>query len=164
VGNWPISLIDAFAKLVSKILASRQQPRLDELVSPCQSAFTARRNIQDNYLYVQSLAKLLKLDLAKAFDTVSWAYLLDMMRARGFPRRWQDWMAILFGSATSRPIINGVTGRPIVHRRGLRQGDSMSPFLFVLVMEPLHKLLDLATDAGILSRICGKKCTFRASL
>jgi hypothetical protein len=156
-----------------KILAKILQPRLDELVSPYQSAFIAKRNIQDNYLYMQSLAKhfhkttptlLLKLDIAKAFDTVFWAYILDMMRARGFPPCRRDWIALLFRSATSRPIINGATERHIVQRRGLRQGDSLSPFLFVLAMEPLHRLLDLATEAGILPKMRGKKCTFRVSL
>jgi hypothetical protein len=77
----PISLIHAFAKLVSKILAKRLQPRMDELVSQCQSPFISGRSIQDNFLYMQNLAKhyhqsktpslLLKLDIAKAFDTVS---------------------------------------------------------------------------------------------
>jgi hypothetical protein len=94
----PISLIHAFAKLISKILSARLQPYMDDPVSPCQSAFISGRSIQDNFLYVQNIAKhyhqtktpalLLKLDIAKAFDTVSWTYILDMLQARGFPVRW----------------------------------------------------------------------------
>jgi hypothetical protein len=171
----PISLIHAFAKLVSKILSTRLlEPRMDELVSPCQSAFISGRSIQDNFLYVQNLAKhfhqtkmpslLLKLDIAKAFDTVSWAYILDMLEARGFPLRWRNCIALLFRTASSKVLVNGAPGRPIEHHRGLRQGDSLSPFLFDLAMEPLHRLLDLASEAGILTKLRGTKCTFRASL
>jgi hypothetical protein len=170
----PISLIHVFAKLVSKILSARLQPRMNELISPCQSAFISGRSIQDNFLYVQNLAKhyhqaktpalLLKLDIAKAFDTVSWTYILDMLQARGFPVRWRNWIALLLRTASSRVLINGALGRTIEHHRGLRQGDSLSPFLFDLAMEPLHRLLDLAFDSGILSKLRGTKCTFRASL
>jgi hypothetical protein len=170
----PISLIHAFAKLVSKILSTRLQPRMDELVSPCQSAFISGRSIQDNFLYVQNLAKhfhqtkmpslLLKLDIAKAFDAVSWAYILDMLEARGFPLRWRNCIALLFRTASSKVLVNGAPGRPIEHHRGLRQGDSLSPFLFDLAMEPLHRLLDVASEAGILTKLRGTQCTFRASL
>ncbi|KAK1616134.1 hypothetical protein QYE76_021651 [Lolium multiflorum] len=147
---------------------------MDDLVSPCQSAFISGRSIQDNFLYVQNIAKhyhqtktpalLLKLDIAKAFDTVSWTYILDMLHARGFPVRWRNWIALLFRTASSKVLISGAPGRPIEHRRGLRQGASLSPFLFDLAMEPLHRLLDLASGAGILSKLRGSKCTFRASI
>jgi hypothetical protein len=170
----PISLIHAFGKLISKILALRLQPHLDDLISPCQSAFITGRNIQDNFLYVQTAAKqfhksktptlLLKLDLAKAFDTVSWEYIIDMLEARGFPLRWRNWIALLFRTASSRVLVNGVPGRYIHHRRGLRQGDALSPFLFDLAIEPLHRLLEIATNEGILSKIKGRHCTFRTSL
>ncbi|KAK1660876.1 hypothetical protein QYE76_049035 [Lolium multiflorum] len=169
----PISLIHAFGKLVSKILALRLQPHLDDLISPCQSAFIAGRNIQDNFLYVQTVAKqlhksktptlLLKLDIAKAFDSVSWTYIIDMLEARGFPLRWRNWISLLFRSASSRVLVNGVPGRKIQHLRGLRQGDALSPFLFDLAIDPLHRLLEIATSVGILSKLKGKHCTFRAS-
>lgn len=170
----PISLIHSFGKLISKMLACRLQPRLDELISSCQSAFITGRSIQDNFLYVQNLAKhyhrnktpalLLKLDIAKAFDTVSWQYLLDMLQARGFPPRFRDWIALLFRSASSQGLINAVLGRKITHCRGLRQGDSLSPFLFDLAMELLHRLLEIATEKGVLSKLRGKQCSLRASL
>jgi hypothetical protein len=86
-----------------------------------------------------------------------------MLEARGFPMRWRNWISLLFWSASSRVLVNGVPGRKIQHRRGLRQGDALSPFLSDLAIEPLHRLLEIATSAGILSKIKGRHCTFRAS-
>jgi hypothetical protein len=90
----PISLIHSFPKLVSKMLTNRVAPRLDVLILRNQSAFIKRRSILDNYKYVQGAAKLLwkrkipkillKLDISKAFDTVAWPFLLELMRAWGF--------------------------------------------------------------------------------
>ena len=101
----PISLLHSIVKIFSKILASRLAPKLEDLIAPCQSAFVKKRCIQENYIYVQNTARffhktkgatiLLKLDLAKAFDTVSWTYLLDMLQARGFGRRWREWIAMI---------------------------------------------------------------------
>jgi hypothetical protein len=85
----PISLIHSFAKILTKILELRLAPRMDELIGPAQSAFIRRRRIQENFLYIQGVVKklhrsktpamLLKIDIAKAFDTVSWEFLLDLL-------------------------------------------------------------------------------------
>jgi mannosylglycoprotein endo-beta-mannosidase len=107
---------------------------------------------------------MVKLDIAKAFDSVSWTYLLDMLRARGFSQRWCDWIALLLSTASTRVILNGNVGDRIRHRRGLRQGDPLSPFLFILAMEPLHRILSLAADEGVLSRLRGRANDLRTSL
>ncbi|XP_073360030.1 uncharacterized protein [Aegilops tauschii subsp. strangulata] len=148
----PISLLHSVAKLFSKVLAMRLAKRIDTLISPTQSAFIKGRCIQDNFIFVQGMARhfhrtkraaiLLKLDIAKAFDTVSWPYPLDMMRARGFGSRWCNWITMLLATSSSRVLVNGALARSIRHHRGLRQGDSISPFLFILAMEPLQRLLD----------------------
>jgi hypothetical protein len=139
-----------------KVLASRLAKRIDNLVSPVQSAFIKGRSIQDNFLLVQGQVRrlhrakrpslLVKLDIAKAFDSVSWVYLLDMLRARGFSQRWCDWIALLLSTASSRVLLNGVIGDRIHHLHGLRQGDPLSPFLFILAMEPLQRLTAMAVE------------------
>jgi hypothetical protein len=95
IGDYkPISLVHCVAKIFSKILATRLAPRLHEMVSSNQSAFIKKRCIHNNFICVQSIAKelhrkrtltlFLKLDITKAFDSVSWAYLLEVLERNGF--------------------------------------------------------------------------------
>jgi hypothetical protein len=74
---------------------------------------------------------LLKLDLARAFDTISWPFLFEVLRQYGFNDMFLDWLAQLFSSASTRVLINGEPSPPISHRRGLHLGDPLSPQLFV---------------------------------
>jgi hypothetical protein len=90
----PISLIHSFAKIVSKILATRLGPKLKNLISTTQSAFIKDKCIHDSFSYVQRVIThlhkkhistlFIKLDISKAFDTVNWPYLLDIMTYLGF--------------------------------------------------------------------------------
>jgi mannosylglycoprotein endo-beta-mannosidase len=94
----PISLVHSFAKLVTKLLANHFAPKLQEMVSPVQSAFTKGHFIQDNFMLVQQTARylheqkephiLLKLDISKAFDLVSWPFLLEILQQLGFGQIW----------------------------------------------------------------------------
>jgi hypothetical protein len=90
----PIALIHTVGKLFSKILANRLPLKVSELVHPCQNAFIKGRFIQDNFKYVQALARLLharkqtslllKIDIARAFDSVAWSSLMEIMQHIGF--------------------------------------------------------------------------------
>jgi len=156
----PISLVHSFAKLVTKILANRLASRLDKMVSPNQSAFIKKRFIQDNYMLVQQTVRflhsqkqprlLLKLDITKAFDSVSWSFLMEVLRKLGFGSRWRDLLCGLLSSSFSQVLLNGIPGDFIQHRRGLRQGDPLSPMLFILVMDVLNWLVTRAAEAGLL--------------
>ena len=159
----PISLVHSFAKLFTKVLARRLAPHMCSLVRPNQSAFIRTRVIHENYKAVHLTAKLLhrskvpssllKIDIAKAFDTVNWVFLLELLQHFGFSRRWVNWISILLSSASTRIILNGSPGRRICHARGLRQGDPLSPLLFVLVMEVLNALLHLADEHELLDKL-----------
>ena len=93
---------------------------------------------------------LLKIDIAKAFDTVNWRFLIELLQHLGFSRRWVNWISIILSSVSTRVILNGAPGQRICHARGLRQGDPLSPLLFVLVMEVLNALLKLADEKGLM--------------
>jgi hypothetical protein len=128
IGDYrPISIMHSVAKLLWKILANRLSPHLDTIVSHSQNAFIKGRSIHDNFQYVQGAVKhfhhsktsilFLKLDIAKAFDSVRWEYLLEIMEQLGFCQRWRDIMALIWSSTSSRILLNGQAGRPINHGR-----------------------------------------------
>ncbi|WVZ97153.1 LOW QUALITY PROTEIN: hypothetical protein U9M48_042708, partial [Paspalum notatum var. saurae] len=170
----PISLVHSFAKLVTKIMANRLAPRLKNLVSPNQSAFVKGRCILDNFILGQQTTKvlhrqkkprvLLKLDITKAFDSVSWAFLLQVLSYLGFRSRWCNILSKLLRSSTTRILVNGVPGEPIQHQRGLRQGDPLSLVLFIIVMNVLNSLINRASDAGLLQPILARGAAQRVSL
>jgi hypothetical protein len=120
---------------------------MNDLVNNAQSAFIKRRRIRDNFLYVKNLATrfnkekipalLFKLDIRKAFDSISWDYILDLLQRRGFPHHFQNWIAAFFSTASSRVLLNGIADFPIVHGRGLRQGDPLSLLHFLIAIDPL---------------------------
>ena len=113
----PISLIHTFTKIISKILALRLAPKMQALISTCQSAFIKGRSIHDNFLYVRNLAQrfhrsgtpslLFKLDISKAFDSIRWDYLLSLMQHRGFSKRCINRIATILSTSTSTILVNG---------------------------------------------------------
>jgi len=131
----PISLIHSFSKLVTKCLANRLAAVLDRLVSHNQSAFIKGRCIHDNFKTVRLSCKalhsrqissiLLKIDIAKAFDSMSWTFLLEVLGHLGFGSRWRNWISTILSTASTKVITNGISGRRICHARGLRQGDPL---------------------------------------
>ena len=154
-----ISLVHSFAKLVTKLLANRLASQLQQLVSPNQSAFIKGRFIQDNFMLVQQTARflhqqkqpriLLKLDISKAFDSVSWPFLLEVMQHLGFGPIWRDLVSGLLASSSTQVLLNGIPGNSIVHQWGLRQGDPLSPMLFILVIYILGHMVSKAANEGL---------------
>jgi hypothetical protein len=90
------------------------------------------------------------LDISKAFDSVSWPFLLEVMQQLGFGQIWCDIISGLLGSSSTRVLLNGILGEVILHRRGLRQGDPLSPILLILVMDVLGQMVSLVARDALL--------------
>ena len=122
------------------------------------------RNLARAYHRTKTPALLLKMDISKDFDSVSWEYIFELLEARGFPQRWRDWLALIFTSSTSSMLLNRVRGQSITHKPGLRQGDPVSPYLFILAIDTLQKIFELATNDGRLTALRGRHAKLRLSL
>jgi hypothetical protein len=166
----PISLIHA----IGKMLASQLAPLMNDLVSNEQSAFLKKRRIHDKFVHVRNIARrlhkskihtlLFKLDIYKAFDSVSWEFILELLKRHGFPPLFRDWIASLLCTSSSWVLLNSIPGAPIKHGRGLRQGDPLSPLLFVLAIHPLQQIPELATQHNLLHKIRDRRSIMRTSL
>ena len=100
---------------------------------------------------------LLKLDISRAFDSISWAFLFEVLRKMGFGASFLQWIAISLRTASTKILVNGIPGRKIMHVRGLCQGDPISPQLFVLGMEVFSLLVRRAVEEELLDPI--GRCT-----
>ena len=147
-------------KIISKVLANRLRGVLGGLLSLSQNAFIQGRQILDSVLIASecvdsrvregTLGILCKLDLEKAYDHVNWDFLLSLMHRCGFPETWRKWIYFCISTVRFSILINGSSCGFFESSRGLRQGDSLSPLLFVVVMEALNKLLLRAEEGQFL--------------
>jgi hypothetical protein len=107
---------------------------------------------------------LLKLDLTKAFDSISWSYLFDVLRHMGFGDKFLKWISLLLYTANTRILVNGEAGDKIHHARGLRQGDPTSPLLFVAGMEVITIIMARAVEAQLFGNLAGITSLQRISI
>ena len=163
----PISLCNVSYKIISKILCSRLKELLPKLISETQSAFVAKRLITDNILLAQEAFHALrtnlmckakfvaiKTDMSKAYDRVEWDFLEALLLKMGFAETWVSWIRWCVSSVSYKILQNGEPKGNIQPSRGLRQGDHLSPFLFILLTEALISQLKGAKEEG---RITGLK-------
>jgi hypothetical protein len=107
---------------------------------------------------------LLKLDLSRTFDTISWAFLFEVLRKMGFRERFLKWIALLLYTANTKVIVNGILGSRIQHARGLRQGDPTSPLLFVAGMEVFTAMVAKAVEQNLYQNLAGISPLQRVSI
>ncbi|OMO96399.1 reverse transcriptase [Corchorus capsularis] len=153
----PISLCNVIFKIVSKTLANRLREVLPFIIDPNQSAFVPGRMIFDSSIiafesihYMKNKRSggekhmALKLDLSKAYDRVEWVFLERIMARLGFSNRWVSLVMECLRTVTYSILVNGRRTESFVPSRGIRQGDPLSPYLFLFCMEGLSCLLQRA--------------------
>ncbi|KAL9672447.1 hypothetical protein QQ045_028697 [Rhodiola kirilowii] len=146
----PISCCNVVYKIISLVLAGRLREVLPSIINQAQGAFVEERSIVGNICLAQQLLSgyarkniservSWKIDLSKAYDSVNWNFLADMLRLLNFPRKFISWMKMCVQTAKYSIRINGDMVDYFEGKRGLRQGDPISPFLFTIVMEYLSR-------------------------
>ena len=169
----PISLLGGLYKLLAKVLANRLKKVVGNVVSTSQNAFVRGRQILDTSLIANEVIDswqkrkekdlICKLDIEKAYDNINWKFLLKVLQKMGFGSKWLGWTWSCLFSAKFSVLVNGVPAGFFLSTKGLRQGDLLSPYLFVMGMEVLDVLIRRAVDGGFLSG-CNIRGGSRSSL
>jgi hypothetical protein len=106
----------------------------------------------------------LDVSITKAFDTVDWAFLLDVLTNLGFGQHWISMVYGLLGTASTPVLVNGVASDLIYNRCGMRQGDPVFPLLFDLVMDVLHLMIEKVAADDLLSEITHSSLSHHTSM
>ncbi|XP_021975310.1 uncharacterized protein LOC110870437 [Helianthus annuus] len=136
---WPV-LANDFVKLLQKFFETGRFILDGPLI------------INEIYSWAKKTGKELfffKIDFEKAYDNINWRFLKLIMKQMNFPDRWCNWIKGVLHSARSSVLVNGSPTFEFNCEKGIRQGDTISPFSFLIVMEGLSSMLRMACDNGM---------------
>ena len=163
----PISLENVVARIISKVVANRLKLILPNVISNAQSAFVPNRLTIDNTTVAfEVLHKMrnkrsgkkgqmaVKLNISKAYDRVEWGFLRKVMQKLGFNVKWVQLAMEMVRTASYSILINGEPKGFIQPSRGIRQGDLLSPYLFLLCAEDLSGMIRRAVENRELHGVC----------
>ena len=150
--NWrPISLLNVVYKLASSVIANRLKTTLDRLINQDQKGFISGRFIGENVRLMYDIlfatrndnipGMILSIDFEKAFDTVSWKFINNVLKYFNFGPSFISWINIFQTGSESCIIQNGFMSDFFNLKRGCRQGDPISPYIFILCAEVLGKMI-----------------------
>lgn len=158
----PISCLNTLYKVIAKLLASRLKWLLPQVISSSQSAFMPGRLLAENVLLATELVQgykrkniepraMLKVDIRKAFDSVNWNFILKALRSLRVPEKFIGWISECLTTPSFSVCTNGKPSGYFQSSKGLRQGDPISPYLFLLAMEVFSSLLKSRFNQGYIS-------------
>ena len=161
----PISLCNTLYKLVSRILVQRLKPYMVEIINPCQVGFVPGCKTSDNIILVQEVIRTLryrrgrtgyvaiKLDLLKAYDHLEWSFIQETLVLFQLPPNLITLIMNMISSTRFHILWNGMPLPEVFLSRGVRQGDPLSPYLFILCLEKLSLKLEEAVRDKLLHPI-----------
>ena len=168
VDNWhPISLVNVNTKMMSKVIATRLKNVLPYIIHQNQTGYLKERYIGETIRSIYDIMSytdkehitglLIFINFKKAFDSVEWKFLINCLEAFNFGSNFLRWVKLFYKNIKNYIMNNGTSSNFFVLERGVRQGDPLSPYLFIVAVETLA--IAIRQNAAIRGIVIGKEET-----